>query len=127
MSRVRRWIRRAKRRIEVVAEILRHPKTPWYVRLVGFLVIAYAASPLDLIPDFIPVLGYLDDVVLVPLGIVLVVRLTPREIRFDAIRTVVRGRSQGRSRLGRWGSVVIVLVWVVLLYFLVRFVLRLVR
>ena len=88
MAAIRRWIHRTKRRIAVVAEILRHPETPWYARLVGFMVVAYAASPLDLIPDFIPVLGYLDDVILIPLGIVMVVRLTPKAIRTEAVKAV---------------------------------------
>jgi len=58
----------------------RDPRTPFHVRLVALVVAAYALSPIDLIPDFIPVLGYLDDLVLIPLGLALVVRLTPPEI-----------------------------------------------
>jgi uncharacterized membrane protein YkvA (DUF1232 family) len=92
--------------------------------LVGCVVIAYAASPLDLIPDFIPVLGYLDDLILVPLGIVLVVRLTPKEIRRDAMRTVVRGEGKGRSRLRHVGTAVIAGTWIALVYILGRLVFR---
>jgi uncharacterized membrane protein YkvA (DUF1232 family) len=58
----------------------RDPRTPTYVRVLALLVAAYALSPIDLIPDFIPVIGYLDDLLIVPLGLALVVRLTPPEV-----------------------------------------------
>ena len=57
----------------------RDPRTPWYARLLAAVVVAYALSPIDLIPDFIPVLGYLDDLVLVPLGIALAIKMIPAE------------------------------------------------
>jgi uncharacterized membrane protein YkvA (DUF1232 family) len=60
--------------------VARDPRTPFFVRALAVLVAAYALSPIDLIPDFIPVIGYLDDLLLVPLGLVLVVRLTPPEV-----------------------------------------------
>jgi uncharacterized membrane protein YkvA (DUF1232 family) len=62
----------------------RDPRTPWPVRLLAMSVAAYALSPIDLIPDFIPVLGQLDDLLLVPLGIALVLRLVPAEVMADA-------------------------------------------
>ena len=62
----------------------RDPRLPWPVRLLALAIAAYALSPIDLIPDFIPVLGYLDDLILVPLGVALVVRLTPPAILADA-------------------------------------------
>jgi uncharacterized membrane protein YkvA (DUF1232 family) len=105
-----------------VAAILRHPQTPWYARVVGLLVIAYAASPIDLIPDFIPVFGYLDDVLLIPLGIVLVVHLTPKTIREQAMRSVVRGARQGQTRLRYLGTVLIVLAWIAIAYGVMRLV-----
>jgi uncharacterized membrane protein YkvA (DUF1232 family) len=77
----------------------RDPRTPWWVRSIALLVAAYALSPIDLIPDFIPVLGLLDDMLLVPLGLALVVRLTPPEVirsareqaRAASVRPVSRG------------------------------------
>jgi uncharacterized membrane protein YkvA (DUF1232 family) len=62
----------------------RDPRLPWPVRLLALAIAAYALSPIDLIPDFIPVLGYLDDLILIPLGVALVVRLTPPDILADA-------------------------------------------
>jgi uncharacterized membrane protein YkvA (DUF1232 family) len=62
----------------------RDPRTPWYAKALAVLVAAYAFSPIDLIPDFIPVLGYLDDLILIPAGIALVVKLIPAEVMVDA-------------------------------------------
>src|SRR6476620_3180105 len=62
----------------------RDPRTPWYARALAVLILAYAFSPIDLIPDFIPVLGYLDDLLLVPLGLALLARLVPAEVMADA-------------------------------------------
>ncbi|UCG00143.1 MAG: DUF1232 domain-containing protein [Spirochaetaceae bacterium] len=64
----------------------RDPRVPWYAKAFGALVLAYALSPIDLIPDFIPVLGYLDDMVLIPLGITLALKMIPREIMVECRR-----------------------------------------
>src|ERR1700733_7499156 len=71
-----------KRRQEgvTVALAVRDPRVPWYARALGACIVAYALSPIDLIPDFIPVIGYLDDLVLVPLGLLLLLRLIPAEV-----------------------------------------------
>jgi uncharacterized membrane protein YkvA (DUF1232 family) len=77
------WRRRARRlKTDTYALYLagRDPRTPWYAKLLAGLVVAYALSPIDLIPDFVPVLGYLDDLILVPLGITLAIRLIPAPI-----------------------------------------------
>jgi uncharacterized membrane protein YkvA (DUF1232 family) len=81
---LRAWARTLKRQTLVVYFAARDPRTPWPVRLLALGVAAYALSPVDLIPDFIPVLGYLDDVILVPLGIALVMRLVPPDVRVAA-------------------------------------------
>ncbi len=69
--------------IRALAIAARDPRVPWYAKAVAGVVVAYALSPVDLIPDFIPVIGYLDDVVLVPLGIRLAIRLTPEDVWAD--------------------------------------------
>ena len=85
----------------------RDPRTPWAVRLLALAVAAYALSPIDLIPDFIPVLGLLDDLVLIPLGLALVVRLTPAEVIADA-----RARAaQAPAPRSTAAAVVIVVLW----------------
>ncbi len=74
------WARRLKRDATVLYLVARHPRTPWYARALAAAVAAYALSPIDLIPDFIPVIGYLDDLVIVPLGVAAVMRLVPGEV-----------------------------------------------
>lgn len=88
----------------------RHPATPWYAKLLVAAIVAYALSPLDLIPDFVPVLGILDDLVLLPIGIALAIRMIPREVleecRARAGETMKNGKPVSRS-----AALVIVLVW----------------
>ena len=88
----------------------RHPRTPWYAKVLAAAVVAYALSPFDLIPDFIPVLGYLDDLIIVPLGIALVLRLVPIDVLAEC-------REQAQVRMERrvsWvGAAFMVAVWLV--------------
>jgi uncharacterized membrane protein YkvA (DUF1232 family) len=84
---VDRWkdrARRLKREVNALALASRDPRTPWYARALAVCVVAYAFSPIDLIPDPIPVLGYLDDLILIPLGVALTLRLIPDQIMTDA-------------------------------------------
>ena len=78
------WATELKQQTLVAYFAARDPRTPWLARGLAFLVAAYALSPIDLIPDFIPVLGYLDDLVIVPLGLILVLRLLPDEVKHSA-------------------------------------------
>ena len=80
MSQLRKWARELKQQTLVVYFAARDPRAPWLARLLALGVAAYALSPIDLIPDFIPVLGYLDDLVIVPLGVMLVMRLMPADV-----------------------------------------------
>lgn len=88
----------------------RHPRTPWYAKLLVAAIVAYAFSPVDLIPDFIPVLGLLDDLVLIPLGILLAIRLVPADVLAEC-----RARAQERrKRVSRVAGAFIVTLWIVL-------------
>jgi uncharacterized membrane protein YkvA (DUF1232 family) len=89
------------------------PRTPWYAKAVAFITIAYAFSPIDLIPDFVPILGYLDDLILVPAGIALAVRLIPAEVLAEA-RDKVAGSGLERG-VGYVGAGLIIFVWIVIL------------
>jgi len=102
---------------------LRDPRAPWYARLVAVLVVAYALSPIDLIPDFIPILGYLDDLVLIPLGIVLCLKLMPPAVLADAR---VKAAALVRKPRNWAAALVIVLIWVGLAVLLGGWVYRLV-
>jgi uncharacterized membrane protein YkvA (DUF1232 family) len=91
----------------------RDPRTPLIAQLWALLVLLYALSPIDLIPDFIPVLGYLDDVILVPAGIALAIRLIPAEV-MEAAR-LTAAQAEGRpNRLGRVGAVFIIIIWLLI-------------
>jgi uncharacterized membrane protein YkvA (DUF1232 family) len=112
LERLRSWARSIKRDVVALYYAARDDRVAWYAKLAAAVVTAYALSPIDLIPDFVPVLGYLDDVVLVPLGIALTVRLIPPAL-FEEFRRMALEREGGRPR-SRAGAAVIVVVWVVL-------------
>ncbi|HEX6270002.1 MAG TPA: YkvA family protein [Anaerolineales bacterium] len=90
----------------------RDPRTPWYVKSLIFFVVAHTFSPIDLIPDFIPVLGYLDDLIITPGGIWLAVRLIPPEVMEEAQATAATG-DLDRS-VGKVGAVMIISVWIII-------------
>ena len=110
---LRKWagIGRLKVVLLAVWKLYRHPDTPRAVRWLSVLVLAYALSPIDLIPDFIPVLGLLDDLVLIPLGVALIVKLTPRPLWEARLREADAGVGE-LPRLW-WGAAVIALLWAV--------------
>jgi uncharacterized membrane protein YkvA (DUF1232 family) len=89
----------------------RHPLTPWYAKLFAGLVTAYAFSPIDLIPDFIPILGYLDDLVLVPLGIGLALKMIPEAVMDECRAEAETLMAEGKP-VSRGAAVVIILIWV---------------
>ena len=112
-SRLSRRARKLKARVGALLVALRDPETPWYAKVCGIVVIAYAVSPLDVIPDFIPVIGMLDDLLLVPLGIFLTVRLIPRRVMLRALRRSWRMDRAETKRLRIAGVAIIILVWLV--------------
>lgn len=89
-SRLKGWARAVKLDVVALWIAARDPRVPWYAKAVAGLVAAYALSPIDLIPDFIPILGYLDDIIIMPLGILLAARIVPdalmHEFRAEALR-----------------------------------------
>jgi uncharacterized membrane protein YkvA (DUF1232 family) len=100
-------------RLLALWKLLRHPATPWPAKAVAALVLVYVASPIDLIPDFIPVIGMLDDLVLVPLGVALAVRLTPAPLWQHCLSQA----HASTEKLPRWfwAGALVVLVWAALL------------
>jgi len=100
--------------VPLVLRALRDPRTPWLARLLGLATLAYALSPIDLIPDFIPVLGQLDDLIVVPLGVALVIRMIPREV-MDEARRQGDATADSTASLGRVGVVLTALTWVFVL------------
>jgi len=108
-DRLKRWAREATRDVYAVYLARRDPRVPWYAKALAVCVAAYAFSPIDLIPDFIPIMGYVDDLVLLPLGVLLVVRLIPGEVMAEhrARAAVLMERPASRA-----GAVVIIALWI---------------
>ena len=109
IERARQWARTIKRDVVAVWIAARDPRVPWYAKAVALAVAAYALSPIDLIPDFIPVLGYLDDLIIVPLGILLVVKLIPAELMAEFRAEAARREGAPRSMIT---GVLIVAIWI---------------
>ena len=112
-DRLQRWAKGLKRDGLTLWLACKHPATPWYAKALGVLVVAYALSPIDLIPDFIPVLGYLDDVLLLPGLIYLGIKLLPAHVLADcrqqADAWIATNAAKPSSRVG---AMLIILVWV---------------
>ena len=111
LAKVRNWARAIKRDILALWLAARDSRTPWYAKAVAAFVAAYALSPIDLIPDFIPILGYLDDAILLPLGILLAIRLVPPEVMAEMRARASQQADRPRSLVA---AVVIVILWLVI-------------
>jgi uncharacterized membrane protein YkvA (DUF1232 family) len=109
LERAKEWARAIKRDVIALWIAARDPRVPWYAKALAMAVAAYALSPIDLIPDFVPVLGYLDDLVIVPLGILLVVALIPGALMAEFRQQAVTLAAKPRSTTA---AAVIVLIWI---------------
>ena len=108
IEQTRQWARIVKRDTHAIYLAARDPRVPWYAKALALCVAGYALSPIDLIPDFVPVLGYVDDVIIVPLGILAVVKLIPPEIMAEhrALAAAAQDRPVSRN-----AAIVIAIVW----------------
>jgi uncharacterized membrane protein YkvA (DUF1232 family) len=109
LSHLKAWARNLKRDSHAIYLASRDPRVPWYAKTLAIAVAAYALSPIDLIPDFIPVVGYLDDLIIVPLGIWLVVSLIPGEVMAECR---ARADEVGQRPVSRAGMIAIIAVWI---------------
>ncbi len=106
---LRDWARALKRDAHAVWLCARDPRTPWYAKALALAVAGYAFSPIDLIPDFIPVLGYLDDLILVPAGLWLVLRLIPPQVLADHR---VAAEAAAARPISKVAALTVVVVWI---------------
>jgi uncharacterized membrane protein YkvA (DUF1232 family) len=121
LLRLKAWALRLRRDGLVLWFALQHPRTPWSAKALAVFVVAYALSPIDLIPDFIPVLGLLDEAILLPGLIWLALRLLPADVLADCRTAADQRIAAGADRPRSWvGAVLIVLLWLVLAYALWR-------
>ena len=121
VGRLRAWAEKLKNEVITLWFCARHPGTPFVAKALAAALVAYALSPIDLIPDFIPVLGLLDDLLILPLGVWLVIKLIPDEVmtesRMQAARWIAERKPKPRSRIG--SALIIVLVvsfWLAILW-----------
>src|SRR5688572_11901624 len=126
LARLKTRAHQLKQEIHTIAVAARDPRTPWYVKALLFFIVAHTLSPIDLIPDFIPILGYLDDLIITPGGLWLAVRLIPPQVMSDARAAAAAHRMDGNA--GRVGAMLIVFAWIVtaagLIYLFLRFIKR---
>jgi uncharacterized membrane protein YkvA (DUF1232 family) len=111
IGRLQRWARRLKVEIYALYLAYRDSRVPWYARAFAALVVGYAFSPIDLIPDVIPVLGYLDDLLIVPLGIALAIRMIPPPVLAECRQEARNAKDRPVNRVA---AVVVVVIWVAL-------------
>lgn len=109
LRKIKEWAATLKRKLVVMHLAYRNPNTPWYAKALIILIIAYALSPVDLIPDFIPVLGLLDDLILLPIAIYFVVKLIPEQVMDEASK---KAATYEWVKERNWfGLVFIVMIW----------------
>ena len=122
-----RWKQKSRQiKIEIYALYIayRDPRVPWYAKAFVALVVGYAFSPIDLIPDFIPVLGYLDDLVLIPLGVFIALKMVPEKVMEDC-RTRSKEVMSEKKPINRAAAIVIILIWLMLSVITIALVVRL--
>jgi uncharacterized membrane protein YkvA (DUF1232 family) len=111
IKRLKEWARYLKKETTVLYFAYQDSRTPWYAKALTLFVVAHTLSPIDLIPDFIPILGYLDDLLITPLGLALAIKLIPEEVMVDARRKVEVEALEGSS-LARTGTVIVIATWI---------------
>ena len=116
LGRIKDWARALRRDVHALFLAARDPRTPWYAKAFALAIAAYALSPIDLIPDFIPVLGYLDEVILLPLAIALAIRMIPPAV-MEEHRAAARAAAE--RPVSRAGAAAILALWLLALVLLV--------
>ena len=119
LSSIKRWARNLQRDSYALYLASRDPRVPWYAKALAVAIAAYALSPIDLIPDFIPVIGYLDDLILLPIGIWLAIRLIPPDVMAECRTSASAALQRPTSRAGMiaiivlWIACALALAWIV--------------
>ncbi len=107
-----------KKNIYLLFLAYKHPKTPWYAKLFAMMIVSFALSPIDLIPDFIPVLGYLDDIILLPIGITIAIKLIPIEVIEECRKE--QENTQNIKKKGLVAGVLIILIWTIIVLGIIK-------
>lgn len=113
-NRINEMVTKSKKELKALYIAYKRKDTPWYAKVFSIIVVGYALSPIDLIPDFIPIIGYLDDFILIPLGIYIAVRLIPKDILKEC-RSEAEVSANGESKKGWLAAGIILGIWLILL------------
>jgi uncharacterized membrane protein YkvA (DUF1232 family) len=108
----KRWTRQLSAQTYALYLAYRHPRTPWYAKVLAALIVGYVFSPIDPIPDFIPGVGLLDEMVVVPIGVLLAAKMIPPDV-LEECTEKARGVAEGEKPVNRVAAVVVVAVWLV--------------
>ena len=115
--------KRLKTDIPAVFLALKDKKTPWYAKAVGALVVGYALSPIDIIPDFIPILGYIDELLLIPLGVILTMKMIPKNLWYEFQEEAKTIWENGKPK--KWYyAIPIILLWLILFLIIIRMIVK---
>ncbi|MHC0038251.1 YkvA family protein [Pseudoneobacillus sp. C159] len=117
MGKIKAWAKNLKRQIFILYLASKDTRVPWYAKVFIICVVAYAFSPIDLVPDFIPILGYLDDIILVPLGIFLALKMIPKQVILDCEEQANQMMKKGKPKNWIVGSLII-MVWLIIIFWL---------
>ncbi|MFJ8244454.1 YkvA family protein [Peribacillus asahii] len=118
MEKIKAWAKNLKRQIFILYFAYRDERVPWYVKVFTACVVAYAFSPIDLIPDFIPILGYLDDVIIIPLGIMFALKMIRKDVISDCEVRADEMIKNGKPKNWLVASLII-LIWIVFILWLI--------
>jgi uncharacterized membrane protein YkvA (DUF1232 family) len=126
LDRWKKWARRLKTETYALYFAYQDPRVPWYAKFLTAFVVAHTFSPIDLIPDFIPVLGYLDDLIITPLGLALVLKMIPKEVMIEARRKAEMSNEK-IDRASRVGLIIVVCIWLLVALLLFMWILSIIR
>jgi len=118
MKKVKAWAKNLKKQTYVLYFAYKDDRVPWYAKVFTACIVAYAFSPIDLIPDFIPILGYLDDIILVPLGIMLALKMIPKNVIIDCQIKAEEKMNNGKPKNWIVGSLIVILWLIIFLWLL---------
>jgi uncharacterized membrane protein YkvA (DUF1232 family) len=111
INQLKKWARRLKKELHALFLAYHDPRTPWFAKVMAICVVAYALSPIDLIPDFIPIIGYLDDLILLPIGIYLTLKFIPDEVMLECRKRA--DEETGWTRKTSWiAGAIVLLTWI---------------
>jgi len=116
-------LKQLKQKTAIIYVAIKSPKTPWYAKAVGAIVICYALSPIDIIPDFIPILGYIDELLLIPLGVLLTMKLIPKNLWYEFQEEAKTIWENGKPK--KWYyAIPIILLWLILFLIIIRMIVK---